>query len=294
MGPAGRMVAAFIVLVAATAVEAQVLYTASTRSYFAPSDVVGRLYVVDPETAAAREIGPIRLAGGVYLGITGLAVHPRDGTLYGITAGLVPSVRPSLVKIDPASAEATLVGPLGHAASDINFDAEGTLFIWLTDVNRLGTVDLKTGAASPRGPALAGTDAPGGGIAIDGRGVAYIAATTAAGTLDTVQTKTGERAVGPVLSGAPYLSSIHSMTFSRDGTLYGVNSNMAAPSRAMLVTIDPRTGVVTPVGPLPEDADGLAFSERAVSTERQVNYTYLALSLAALIAVFALIFLRRR
>jgi hypothetical protein len=286
-----------ISLASACDARAQTLYAASTRRYVSSSDVVGRLYVIDPGTAASRLVGPIRVGGTVHVGITGLAVHPRTGILYGITAGLIPTLRPSLVTIDTKSAEATLIGPLGHSGSDINFDPKGTLFIWLTDLKQLGTVNLKNGAATPRGPPVGIADAVGGGLAIDERAVAHIATTTAAGTLDTVDTATGVRTVGPQLSGAPYLSAIHSMTFSPAGELFGVNTNMAAPAKAALVKIDPATGAVANVGALPDDADGLAFSpDRAGSVDAGKPFAavYLVLVISALAAVAAFIWVRRK
>jgi hypothetical protein len=253
---------------------------------------VGRLYVVDPDTAVVKLVGPLRIRdGGPYVGATGLAVHPKSGVLYGITAGLSPGLRPSLIKIDPKTAQATLVGRLGHSAADINFDATGKLFIWLTDLNQLGTVDLTLGAATPLATVSSIPGATGGGLAIDRRGIAHITPTTAVGTLDTVNVQTGVRTVGPVLSGAPYLSAIHSLTFSLAGVLYGVNSNLAVPAKTGLVTIDPASGVVSLVGALPDDAVGLAFSPDVVSTAEQSEpryVVYVAIGVIALLGVIGL------
>jgi sugar lactone lactonase YvrE len=223
-------------------------------------------------------------------------VHPKTGVLYGITAGITPALRPSLIVIDPKTAQATLVGKLGHSASDINFDATGKLFIWLTDVNQLGTVNLTSGVATPLGLAASMPDSTGGGLAIDSRGIAYFATSTAVGTLDTMDVHTGVRRVGPVLSGAPYLSAIASLTFSHSGVLYGVNSNLAAPAKSALVIIDPVSGVVSLVGDLPEDADGLAFSPDVLSMEQSkpLYLVYVALALAALVGVVVVVVLKRR
>ena len=258
----------------AVAANAQTLYTATARAYISPSEVVGRLYVVDPDTAGAKLVGPLRLEDGRYVGVNGLAVHPRTRALYGITAGVTPSLRPSLVRIEPKTAEATLIGQLGHSASDINFNADGQLFIWLTDLSQLGTVDLKSGAATPVGSTSI-PGATGGGLAINQKGVAYIATTTAVGTLDTVDIVSGTRTVGPSLSGAPYLSAIHALTFSPSGTLYGVNTNLAAPAKTVLVMVDPTLGVVSPIGALPEDANALTFSPDAVALAGEAKPKYL-------------------
>jgi hypothetical protein len=275
--------------------DTQTLYAATTRAYFSPSEIVGRLYIVDPATAQATLKGPLRLRdGGPYIGVTGLAVNPRTRVLYGVTAGLSPGIPPSLIKIDAKTAQATLVGRLGHSAADINFDAAGKLFAWLTDIKQMGTVDLANGVATPLGPASSIPEATGGGLAMDARGIAHIAATTAAGTIDTFDTRTKVLTQGPVLTGAPYLSAIHSLTFSAAGVLYGVNSNLSVPAKTALVVIDPVSGLVSLVGALPEDAIGLAFSPDAVAEAEQSNLVhpaYLAVAGAALlggIVVFAL------
>jgi hypothetical protein len=277
---------------------AQTLYTSTMRRYIGPKDVVGKLYAVDPATGATKLVGPLRIPeSGAYVGVTGLAVHPKTRVLYGITAGVSPSLRPSLIKIDPKTAQATVIGTLGHSASDINFDSSGKLFTWLSDLDQLGTVDLANGNVTAIGPPSSSGPSIGGGLAIDGRGIAHIAATTAAGTLDTVDVRTAVRTVGPVLSGAPYLSAIHSLTFSPSGVLYGVNTNLGAPAKTALVTIDPVTGVVSLVGALPEDADGLTFSTdaaAAVESSKTLQLAYWALAVAALVGLVVIVVLMRR
>jgi len=282
-----------------TLAAAQTLYTSTMRAYFGPSEIVGRLYVVDPATAAAALVGPLRMGeSGAYVGLTGLAVHPKTGVLYGITAGVSPGLRPSLMKVDPKNAHATVIGTLGHSASDITFDASGKLFIWLTDLDQLGTVDLANGAATPLGTPGPNPGSTGGGLAIDGRGIAYITATTAVGTLDRVDIQTGARTIGPVLSGAPYLSAIHSLKFSPSSVLYGVNTNLAAPAKTALVTVDPVSGVVSLVGALPEDADGLTFSHESSPTGDGSNprrFAYWALAAAVLLGLGVIaVVIRRR
>jgi hypothetical protein len=276
---------------------AQTLYTTITQGPVEPGREMGKLYTVDPATAQATLVGALRARdGAAYVAVTAIAAHPRNGTLYGITAGARPGMRPNLVMIDPRSAEVTFVGALEHLASDITFDSTGRLFIWLTDVNQLGTVDLATGAATPLGPASSIPDGNGGGIAIDERGIAHIATTTAVGSLDRFDTRSGTRAAGPVLSGAPYLSAIRSLSFSPSGVLYGVNTNLAVPAKTALVTIDRASGVVSLVGALPDDSDGLAFSPdivAAVKESKPRHYAYIALAVAALGAAVAVAVLKR-
>jgi hypothetical protein len=194
------------------------------------------------------------------VGVTGLAIHPQTKVLYGITKGSHPSIPPSLVTIDPATAAATRVGPLGVDGSDITFDSKGTLYIWLASEMRLGTVDLVTGRASAGGALNAA--APGGGIAIDKRGAAFVASSTT--DLDRIDIRTGQRLASHELRGAPFAGSINSLTFSPTGILVGINSD-AGTQKAALVMINAATGAVTQMGPLPDGADGLTFFRDAAS-----------------------------
>jgi sugar lactone lactonase YvrE len=162
------------------------------------------------------------------------------------------------VSVDPANGEVTLIGRLGHAGSDISFDPDGTLYVWLTDTRQLATVNLETGAATPRGVPL-GEVASKGGLALIGGGRALIAATGGTGTLDLVDLVTGKITTGRSLIGAPFPDLINGLAYSPDGVLYAVNTNFGGTSRADLVKIDVRTGQVSRIGPLPNDTDALAF-----------------------------------
>ena len=276
----------------------ETLYSVATRSYVSLQEVVGRLYVVDADTGGTKLIGPLRTADGTYVGANALAMHPKSGVMYGVTAGISPGLRPNLFTVNVKTSEVTLIGALGQAASDICFDSHGTLFAWLSELKRLGTVNLRTGAATPFGPESTIADATGGGLAIDGKGTAYIATTTAVGTLDTVDSKTGTRTVGPALTGAPYLSAIRSLTFSSSGILYGVNTNLALPAKSALVIIDPRSGVVSLVGALPDDANALAFLPGSAPLGKEplpvAAYVAIAAALVVLAAVAVSVMLRRR
>jgi hypothetical protein len=132
-------------------------------------------------------------------------------------------------------------------------------------------------------------------LAIDRKGTAYVAANTAAGTLDIVDTRTGAGTLGPALSGAPYLSEINSLTFSPEGELFAVNSNLAAPAKTALVVINTGTGVVSIVGDLPDDADGLTFSPDASATGAEppaFAWIWTATAIVGIL-VFAALALRR-
>lgn len=260
-----------IVSLAASCAWAETLYVATLRDYSNKdlSGVGGALYSVDSNTGKSTLMAPLRVGGAIPIGLTGLAIHPRTGVFYGITAGLSSQIPRSLVTIDPKNGNTTLVGSLGHEGSDIRFDGKGTLYVWLNDPPGVGTIDVGTGAATPIGSS--GYSATlGGGLGIDREGSFYVSATNAAGTLDRVDLATGHVTVGPRIIGAPYLSSISSLAFSPAGVLHAVNSNLGAPAKSALIVIDPKSGQVKELGALPNDVDPLAFAPSSFSSTSDV------------------------
>ena len=247
---------AFAVLLSSP-LAAETLYVATLRDNVA-DDTGGALYSVDLAEHRASLLAPVRIGGAVPIGLTGLAVHPKTGVFYGITGSVSPTLPKSLVTIDPRTGNATLVGRLGFTAADIRFDSKGTLYAWLVDKNCLATVDLGTGAAKP----VAGStyeQTLGGGIAVNRDGVVYISANSPGGSLDTFDPHEAKVVAGPQIKGAPYVSSINSMAFGDDGTLYAVNSNLGTPAKTHLISIDLRTGEARDVMALPDDVDSITF-----------------------------------
>jgi DNA-binding beta-propeller fold protein YncE len=241
----------------------QTLYAASVRSGMVGSGgggevtIAGNLYTINLASGTATLVGAIRLPGGKPIGVTGMAASPKDGTLYGITSEQSPNSPHSLVTIDPATGAATLVGDLGAAGSDIAFNEQGTLYIWLPVTSQLGTVNPSTAAVTPLGrPGPAGSPA---GIAIDPQGMVFVTAKGAGGSLDNVDLTSGALQVGPPLTGAPFSTQINSMSFSPSGLLLAVNSNGGSPANTRLVTINTATGAVATIGALPDDTDALTF-----------------------------------
>jgi outer membrane protein assembly factor BamB len=271
---------------------ADTLYGVSLRAY--ADSAGGNLYTVDPGTAEAKIVGPLRLRGTQPISLRGIAVHPKTHVFYGITAGLNAAV-PALITIDPATGNATFVGPLGRSGSDINFDGKGQLYIWLTDSNELGLVDLGTGAARAIAPSATKlSESVGGGFGMRQDGVAFVSATSATGTLDFIDTRTGGATVGPRLVGAPFVSGFTAMDFASDGRLFAVNSNMGAPASTVLTVIDPDSGAVHAIGPLPPDMTALAFAPDndeitvSFSLRRTTLEAIAALLVLALAAAFAI------
>lgn len=239
---------------------AQTLYVANIRSQAAASSpgLLSGLYTVNLSTGSATFSAPLRVQGVKPVAVTGLAVHPTTGLLYGITSELSPNMPRSLVTIDAASGDASPVGELAVAGSDIVFDAAGTLYMWMPLTRQLAQVNIANAAVTALG--APGPQEAMGGLAIDARGVAYVTPSGANGTLDTVDLKSGRIQSGPTLSGAPFAGAITAMTFTPTGMLLGVNSNVGAPAHARLVAINTATGAISTLGTLPDDSDALTFA----------------------------------
>jgi len=234
-------------------------------------------------SGAATFVAPLRIDGASPIGITGLSAHPQTGVLYGITSQLSPTHPQSLVMVDPATGNATLVGELRFPGSDIAFNRAGILFTWLPATSQLAIVNLANGSVTPIGtPGAGGTIA---GLAIDQQGTAYITPSGAAGSLDTVDIASGTLHKGPPLTGAPFQSAINSMTFTPSGLLLAVNSNAGSPASTRLVTINTASGSVASIGTLPDDTDALAFVATSQRTEPLMSGQTLALVVLGVIAL---------
>jgi hypothetical protein len=270
-------------LAISSAADAQTLYAASVRGLAtgSSSGVAGSLYTVNLATGTPTFIAPLR-AGGLPIGVTGMAAHPSTGTFYGITSPLSTTQRQSLVSLDVNTGAATLIGEMRLPGSDIAFNRAGILFTWLPATSQLGIVDITNGSVTPIGPARG--SGPPAGLAIDAQGKAYVTPKGAAGTLDTVEIGTGAIVPGPQLSGAPFPTAINSMTFTASGLLLAVNSNAGVPASTRLVTINIATGVVSNIGTLPDDTDALTFSLE-LRKDETVNFQTLALLVLGVIAL---------
>ena len=273
------------------------LYSATVRLApgSSPTDPAGSLYVIDPATAKTRVVGALRLAGKP-VGITGIAVHPRTGIVFGVTAGSSVNFPNALVIIDPASGEASLVGETHVPTSDIAFSPDGHLYMWLTQTNQIAEINIGTGRVRPIGTPSQPSWIE-AGISVDARGFVFVAAEGATGSLEQRDPATGAVMSSVSLSNAPYLSSLNSLAFSKSGELFGVNSNMGTPARTALVKIDLGTGVITKVGDLPEDTDCLAFVDAPRTSflgRQSVSTLVIGGSAAAGVVVLAVALLMRR
>jgi hypothetical protein len=236
--------------------EADVLYGADGQD----GNPATNLYVLDPSTGAViSTVGPIGFA------VTGMSFSPSTGVLYGVTAPRGSAPR-DLITINPATGAGSLVGPLsGVSMDDIAFARDGTLFGWSGRISgsSLYRINLATGAATNVGPS--GIKDVGVGFGIAPSGVPFLAAAGASGALRTVDPTTGAVTTVATLSGAPFpTGSIDAFAFEGSGMLLGVNlaengPGTGAPLDAtFLVTVNPTTGAITPLGPTVPALDALA------------------------------------
>lgn len=238
----------------------QAVYAASIRnSALAQGEAVpGSLYAVQLGSATATFLSSIYVDGKDPVGVTGLAIHPTTGVMYGITPKNSPKHPQSLITVDPSTGRAAVIGSMRHAGSDIAFTREGVLYAWLPGQGQLAWIDLTSANLTLIGPARGA--GPPAGLSIDPEGSAYITSGSAGGTLDRIDLTTGTITPGPQMSGAPFPAGVNSMSFTPSGLLLAVNTNGGSPASTRLVSINTATGKVATMGDLPDDTDALTFT----------------------------------
>ncbi len=169
-------------------------------------------------------------------GIQGLAYDPVTGTLFATSFD-------SLLSIDPATGQGTIIGSFGAGitgSESLAADANGNLFTVALSTDRLYRLDKTTGAATDIGATRGGITAM--TFAADGTLYAASAGLRGATTnaLLTIDVSTGA-ATQQVLTNR----ALFGLAFGPDGTLFG-----AVSLDDQLSTVDPATGVVTQYGPL--------------------------------------------
>lgn len=236
---------------AAAVASGQVLYGTT-----AANTTTSNLYILDPATGAVvSTVGPIGFA------VTGLAVNPLTGVLYGSTSNNSANSPGSLITINKATGQGTLVGSYGSSGetmADITFTSDGTLYGWLEPgTDDLHTINLATGAATDVGNA--GLSTFGSGLAANSADVLYYAGSGSDGMLRTVSRATGLTTDVAVLTGGPASSSsISALAFSPGGTLYGVFLDETTKA-SQLLTINPTTAAITILGPSITALDAIVF-----------------------------------
>jgi hypothetical protein len=244
-------------------VDAATLYAASAAG--GP----GNLHILNPATGAlVQTIGPLNDAAGANYPITGLAFHPGTGVLYGSTGNNPATTAARLVTIDPATAQVTVIGSFNagpvnsndvpSTMADLAFDAVGNLFgVGSIGGPQLYTINTATAQATQVGAGTGLTSTTGGGVEFVGD-IAY--GTPTASRFGTYDLATGAytniaNPAKPAGGGAYGALSTDPDT----GLLYGLNVGPGSPPPTHLVTIDPTTGTVTPIGASLQSIDAIAF-----------------------------------
>jgi Ca2+-binding RTX toxin-like protein len=204
------------------------------------------LYRINPDTGAATAVGSIGHP------VTGLALDPTSGILYGVTATVESSGTPrSLLTLDSSTGAGTVVGSLGaNEIDDIAFNASGELFGWNTSTNDLVRIIKATGVVIPVGDAgIAETH--GGGLSFDRQGVLHALIDLDYGHLWRANTASGSVTQVARLSGSPSQTGGAGMNAAAFGcggtTLYSVVNDFGDPP-TYLVTVDTATGQIANKG----------------------------------------------
>jgi len=250
-----------------TSATSNVLYAA-----YGGSASASDLYTVDPATGAKASVGAIGFA------VTGLAVQPGSGTLFGVTSGGGDASTRKLITINKTTGAGTVVGSLDNIVADIAFDSSGQLWGWsecdldCDNEDFFVSINTSTGAASRVGSWDSST--AGDGMSFDKNGVLYAMLFGSGSDLSTIDTGTG--VVTPVveMSGAPVSAPMGSASFGCDGTtFYATNGNKS--SGVWLVTVNTSSGAVSSIGQMSPTSstpiDALAWDCAGVVTATQVN-----------------------
>jgi hypothetical protein len=228
----------------------------------------GNLYILDASSGAVvQTIGALNDAAGTNYPITGLALHPGTGVLYGSTGNNPSSTAARLVTIDPATAQVTVVGsynagPVNSSGTpatmaDLAFDAAGNLYgVGSIGGPQLYSINTATAQATVIG-STGLTSTTGGGVEFVG-GTLYGTPTASRfGTYDLV-TGAYTNITNPAkpTGGGAYGALA---TDPDTGLLYGLNVGSGSPPPTALAIIDPATGAVTTVGTSLNSLDAIAF-----------------------------------
>jgi hypothetical protein len=117
-----------------------------TNTIFASDTFNDRLYKINPDTGSAQLVGPT----GVE--ISGLAVDPLTGILYGTPCPFCGGVA-GLYRINTLNGQTTLVGGTANIRfNGLAFDGDGTLYGVRNDTDSLHVINKNTGISTLVGP----------------------------------------------------------------------------------------------------------------------------------------------
>lgn len=245
-----------------------------TLLYVAQAGILttSNLSVVDPCSGAVVPGGVI---GPIGRAITGLALHPGTGVLYGGTSRQSAVDPNSLITINRISGAGTLVGryhdpldpnslPASASLTDLTF-RDGILYGWsVENVNRTGniyTVNLLSGKATIVGKSFLGFTR-GGALSANSAGTLFLSEERSSGPLRTVDPATGITTIVGTLNG-DVDRNMKAFSFDQCNNLYGVMGRLddggGGDGNGILVTVNtvPVAGInqIRRIGTL-RDANG--------------------------------------
>jgi hypothetical protein len=254
------------------------------------------LFILDPATGAVLStVGPIGFA------VTGLAVHPITGDLYGSVARNSVASPGNLIIIDKTTGAGTLIGPFNvddHSMADITFGSDGTLYGWAEPtIDALHTIDLGTGQATRVGTFEFPQNTFGSGLAFGLGGLIYTGR-GGLGPISRVDPATGVAVTIATLNW-PIAGFINALAFGPGGLYATAVVPFPNDLTSYLLRIEPFSGAVTGVGRTIDAADAIAFDPpsfppaplvTSIPTMSEVGFAVMA----ALLAAVALLRMRRR
>jgi len=262
----GCLAGALILIFAPSLARAQ-LFTLSSITGWWDYDA-SAIREVDPATGATISLQYIGLPPGTYGAYTtGLAAHPATGEFFALVmrpqSPTGPICQHLLVKIDPATAAATIIGNTGACFASLAFHSNGTLY-GVTDSE--GSVPpslftLDTTSATTTFLISFGTVGASSAAVVGGPGLAFnpndgllYRSGRVDGSDQILQAiDPGTLAVTDIpLSGSP-TDEIIALTHSFENTLLGAD----ASNRLFSITTE---GVRTLIGPVDHLPRGLAFA----------------------------------
>lgn len=224
------------------------------------------LLILDPASGTVLES-----VGNVGYTMTGLAIDPQTGILYGATGRADPANPGNLISIDWVTGAGTIIGDINLAndntAADISFAPDGTLYGWLMSpgggggggADDLITIDLSTGLGTVVAPSGI-TNAYGNGLAALDNNTLYLIRDGEDSIFSTINAATGiEDATIALNNGLGNNYAINALAFNEAGVLYGVRNDFDGMTPNDLIIIDPTTGNITTVGPSDNRLDGIVF-----------------------------------
>ena len=207
------------------------------------SDPDGHLYAVDPATGATTDIGVLGW------GVTGMAVDPTSGVLYGVT-GAEFTGTVELITIDRTTGAGSLVAPLSidpsQRVTDIAFTTGGQLYgLHKVDgsTSHLATINKADGTVTDLPATIQGGQ--GNGLTISYGGSFYrFPEGIDGGNMEVLDPSSGAVVSTTTLNGSGLDGNrIPAATIACDG-----NTVFLAIQSDMIATLDPSTGAIsTPI-----------------------------------------------